>query len=664
MSKLNPNLNSSNQNKNAYASRKIHNVQNNNIPLSYNEKITKSMRQTQNHNQNNFIIFGEGGVDKTFVPSSQLNKNPNQYLVNNPNSNYINMSKSSNANFKYIKQSFKYRQESDKKNSTVYIPNQMNQITESNNKNNSKYNNQKVNHIPTSKIANMKNPFFQNGTSTMAPKNNKINQEKKIKPSFNEKNKQIVQNNDDINNNMQNKGNNVSYQNAQNNNITNNNLPNKYSNVPNQISQNNNNMLNKISNAPNQIAQNNNNILNNGNNVENQIALNPFNNMNNNQINHNDINNKIQLQQNPPENQQNVILKGQNKKDKEQNNFSRYTKAALTGLKNLGNTSYLNSVLQLICNVKSFASHFLNPKNGEFYKNNVNKYLLSYVIHRLNTHIYPYPETNIKEIYKPDSVLQILGNYNLVYGDYKEKNPNELIVFILDKLHEELNTQKNKKVNEIQNDNIISDKSAVVNLGINNFMSNNNSIITTCFTWFELKETMCRTCNKYFYSFHNFPTFELNLIDCAKAQKIQDIKIENCLDFYSTLKIKNSFCKNCNNYNQISILNTIYSSPNYFIFLLDLKEENNIKFILEQNINLNKFIENKNVPLNFELNGIVFFDKKKKRYNTLCVSPVDQNWYLYDDEIVLPYDLNNFIIMFNNDVNKIYQPYILLYKGK
>ena len=79
-------------------------------------------------------------------------------------------------------------------------------------------------------------------------------------------------------------------------------------------------------------------------------------------------------------------------------------------------------------------------------------------------------------------------------------------------------------------------------------------------------------------------------------------------------------------------------------------------------MHLKKYIKNNNINKNYELNGIVFFDINKNKYNALCVSPVDKKWYLYDDERVELADYDNFIRQeYNNTVN--YQPYILLYKN-
>ena len=378
---------------------------------------------------------------------------------------------------------------------------------------------------------------------------------------------------------------------------------------------------------------------------------------NNNNFNQGEVRQNLNPNPNPI---QNPNFKNQNKY--KPYSFDRYKKAALTGLINLGNTSYFNSVLQLICSFRHFASYFLNPKNGTFFEKHVENYSLSYVMHRLCFHLYPFPEKEQREIYKPDSVMQILGRYNIIYKDYGEKNPNEFIVFLLEKLHDELNKKKNCLNNNLNTQIIKRDKDKIIDTCLKNFMNNNDSILSNSFFWFEIKQTKCLTCNNEFYTFQYFSTFELNVSDCAKfyKNKIQEIKIENCLDFYSIDKYKTkTFCNFCKVYGDNTSKTSIYSSPNIFIFLLDLKVNQNINFIIEQKIKLDKFIENKNVPLNYELNGIVYFDLNKNKYNAFCASPVDKRWYLYDDENVNLIDFENFINIYNT--SKKYQPFILLY---
>ena len=136
----------------------------------------------------------------------------------------------------------------------------------------------------------------------------------------------------------------------------------------------------------------------------------------------------------------------QKNNNKQKNSFSnRYTKATTTGLKNLGNTSYLNAVLQLLGSIHDFASFFTNPKKQKFFSDNLSSLPFSFIIYRLFLHLYPYPEKEQREIYKPDSLHKHLGEINVVYKSLKERNPNDLIIFILDTLHKELNHSQNQQ---------------------------------------------------------------------------------------------------------------------------------------------------------------------------------------------------------------------------
>jgi ubiquitin C-terminal hydrolase len=419
------------------------------------------------------------------------------------------------------------------------------------------------------------------------------------------------------------------------------------------------------------------NISQNSFNIKNNNIINSQNNQNlnfmsqsqsqNNNFNQNTFeilqnNNQINVQLNS------AVEKKINNKKSNVYNFSRYKRAAMTGLKNLGNTSFFNAVLQLLCSIRNFSSYFLNPKNGAYFLNDIEKYSLSFVFHRLCIHLYPYPEKRGRELYKPDSFFFILGKSNIVYKDNEEeKNPNMLIVYLLNKLHEELNTDKNNGNNFSDiNMNIATNRDATINNGIQNFIKNNKSIIFNYFNWFEIKETKCMRCNNELFSLRNFSTFELDIFGCARYKKLQLVKLEDCLNFYNTTKIKKNFCHFCKEYKEATISTQIYSSPNIFIFLLNLenkdRENADVNFILEKHINLGNFIENKIGPSKYDLNEIVFLNKIKKKYISLCLSPVDNRWYLYDDEKVELTDYDNFIQQENNNTLN-YQPFILLYKN-
>ena len=481
--------------------------------------------------------------------------------------------------------------------------------------------------------------------------------------------------------------------------------------APNKINQsqiNKNNIINPLNNNNN---KNNNKTNINQTQIQNNSAnkvyasvniskANPFNKQPINNNNKNDINHKKLISQNidnnldMPDNKQiisqsqiqkknqplkysnnnnNIInkpeLQKQLNKSQNQNlqgySFSRYKKPALTGLNNLGDTSYLNAVLQFICSIRNVASYFVNPKNGDCFTKNIIKYPLSYVVHRLCTHLYPYPEKIRREIYTPDSIMEVLGTLNIVYGDYKKKNPINFIICFFSILHKELNVKKNKNYSKYNKKNYQSDKNKVIQYGSLDFINNNNSIISNLFTWFSIKRIQCTKCSNKIYYFQHFQTFDLNIALVAKYKKAQNFNLLDCIEFNQLNFLKNNvFCEKCKSYNKVTVCNKIYAPPNYFIFLLDMNENNNINFILEKRINLEKFVESKNkIPTSYELNGIVFFDRKKKKYNALCVSPIDKNWYLYDDENVQMINISNFLNLVNNNKNTTYLLCILLYNG-
>ena len=84
-----------------------------------------------------------------------------------------------------------------------------------------------------------------------------------------------------------------------------------------------------------------------------------------------------------------------------------------------------------------------------------------------------------------------------------------------------------------------------------------------------------------------------------------------------------------------------------------------IRFSIEERINLRNFIENQSAPSLYQLNGIVSIDKNSNKYVSFCMSPVDKNWYSYNDENIQLLNLMQVLQFHNNSGN--YIPCILVY---
>ena len=84
----------------------------------------------------------------------------------------------------------------------------------------------------------------------------------------------------------------------------------------------------------------------------------------------------------------------------------------------------------------------------------------------------------------------------------------------------------------------------------------------------------------------------------------------------------------------------------------------NINFILEEKIDIGKFLENQKAYNKYELSGVVSFSVNENKYVCFGKSPVDNQWYLYNDDNVANTNINEVL---NNNNNMQYIPCILLY---
>ena len=609
-----------------------------------NNNMANSFPQSSMENNDQQKIFDNSGQSSS-IPIDNTNNNNYQFGNNQQNNNNIN---------------------SNNKNNQMQYPNL--DVIENPNKNNNEKNNDGVNNMNNQMNNNMMNsmknqPMTNNNMNMSNPQNqmNNLGNNKMNNMNNNQMNNNAMQmSNNMMNNNNQGMQNNNNQMNAikndNNNNNNNNNFVMQMSNLNNNNNNNQNNNMNNnnfgmpMSNMNSNNMNNNNfgmpmsDLNNQNNNMKNNFGM-PMNNMNN--MNNNMGNPNFSMPNN-------MINEGKYSFD------DRYKIAPKTSLKNLGDTSYLNAVLQLFATSKNISSYFVNPKYKKYFDDNKVSIPFAYVFHRLFTHFYPYPPKEISEKYSPEVLLDVLGRYNKIYISKKSRNPNDLLIFILCTLHKELNKQKTKYISSPDPTN----KSEVLKEGLNDFMKSNQSKISDNFHWFELKSKFCSGCKLKYYSFNNFETLDLDILGTFQKNSYAPISLLSCLN-YQSQKSQNIFCQKCQKYTQFQINTKIYSSPINFVFTLNrgYPDQNqnllNIKFMVEEKIDIGQYLENKKAYTKFELIGIVSYYMQEKKYVCFGKSPADKKWYLYNDEKVMDTN-NNEVINRNNNME--YIPCILLYQ--
>lgn len=343
-----------------------------------------------------------------------------------------------------------------------------------------------------------------------------------------------------------------------------------------------------------------------------------------------------------------------------ENILRRYTKPSKIGLKKFGETSYLNAFLQMLGNIPELIEYFLNVGNQSNIEGNIKKMPLSFVIERFFRHIYPFPETNENIIYGNEKILSVLGCYNYTFNSINKRNIKDLVNFILEKLHEELNSKKiTNLMYEITYDQFnfkdSIDKQNII------FSNSNKSIISDLFNIFEVKEYHCSFCEKTKYDLLQFNTFDLDIFSCSNNIKSNNISLSDCLNYFLSPKDRDIFCPNCQRINKTNVISRIYNCPNVLIFLLreNIEEQSSLlKFKIEKKINLKGYIQDQNTSGDLELIGIISIFGTI--YVSFCKSPIDNKWYIYKDEEVNLIEIDEVVIN-NNNLN-VYIPCILCYK--
>ena len=245
------------------------------------------------------------------------------------------------------------------------------------------------------------------------------------------------------------------------------------------------------------------------------------------------------------------------------------------GLQNIGATCYMNATLQALSNTDSFTEYFLTKYHFE--PSNYDK-RMSNEMYKVLSNLWD--ENKKKGDYPPYDFKNTLNEENSLFAGIQANDSKDLINFLLERFHQEMNNPPQKQIN----DNYIvnqMNEAETLNAFVQDYFNSNKSIITDCFYGIIETKSTCSGCNitKYnfqIYSFLEFPLKEVNAFmhQSGKREALinqdgtnPDIDIYECFDYNQKLDLMTGqnqmYCNTCNCNSDAYYGTTIYSLPNY-----------------------------------------------------------------------------------------------------
>ncbi|XP_032712396.1 ubiquitin carboxyl-terminal hydrolase 8 isoform X3 [Lontra canadensis] len=314
---------------------------------------------------------------------------------------------------------------------------------------------------------------------------------------------------------------------------------------------------------------------------------------------------------------------------------------ALTGLRNLGNTCYMNSILQCLCNAPHLADYF----NRNCYQDDINRSNLlghkgevaeefGIIMKALWTGQYRY--------ISPKDFKITIGKINDQFAGYSQQDSQELLLFLMDGLHEDLNKADNRKRHKEENNDHLDDFKAAEHAW-QKHKQLNESIIVALFQGQFKSTVQCLTCHKKSRTFEAFMYLSLPLASTSKCT------LQDCLRLFSKeekLTDNNRFyCSHCRTRRDSLKKIEIWKLPP--VLLVHLKRfsydgrwkqklQTSVDFPLE-NLDLSQYVIGpKNNLKKYNLFSVSnhYGGLDGGHYTAYCKNAARQRWFKFDDHEV------------------------------